>query len=63
MKQTNISLLLGHHDSSSDGSRYDQVDGAYFYLGYGDVYDLTPEAKALKESGAEFTLKSWVTFG
>jgi hypothetical protein len=61
--RTGIDLSLGHHDSDGDGSRYDEVDGAYFALKWSDVYELTTQAIALRNMGAVFTLKSWVTYG
>lgn len=61
--RTGIDVSLGFHDSDSEGSRYDEVDGAYFALKWSDVYEETVQATALRNMGAVFTLKSWVTYG
>lgn len=59
---TGVGVELAYHDRQDDGSRYDQVDGAFFALDYRDVYELTPAAKKLKET-AGFEEKYFVVFG
>lgn len=61
---TNMNIYLNYHNSSDDGDRYDQVDGAYFALDFLEVYELTPNAKRLKQiQGVDFDIKSFVVFG
>ena len=60
-KATGLNLYANGHDADNDGSRYDEVNGFFWELG--NVNQLTPEAKALKDKGIEFGHKNWVTFG
>jgi hypothetical protein len=58
--KTKVDLYLCFHDSDDQGSCYDMVNGAYWCLG--NVYQLTPEAKKLKET-VDFNDVYFVTFG
>lgn len=60
-EKTGIDINLCHHSADDDGDCYDEVDGAYFELDFGDVYQLTPEAKALQKT-AGFEMKFFVKF-
>lgn len=61
---TNMNIYLNYHNSSDDGDRYDQVDGAYFALDFVEVYELTSNAKRLKQiQDVDFDIKSFVVFG
>lgn len=62
-RQTSIGLEVRHHDSSDSGSRYDDVDGAFFSLAWNDVYEYTGQMKALLDKGFKPEMKFWVTFG
>ena len=62
-KETNINLYLCYHNSSDDGSRYDEVDGAFWQLAYGDILQLTPSAQDLLNRGIFYDKKYWVTYG
>ena len=42
-KKTGLSLYLGFHDKTEEGDRYDDVDGAYFWVD--KVFTLTPAGK------------------
>lgn len=44
-----LELGMGYHDSDADGDRYDEVDGAYFYVD--GCYEPTPAAKKLLNDG------------
>ena len=56
-KQTGLPLGLGYHDTD-EGSRYDDIDGSYWWIG--NVYQMTPEAKRLED---KIQRKFFVTFG
>lgn len=57
-----FTLHLGYHDSDSEGGRYDDVDGVFFSLSYGEVYTIKPEARVLNEK-IGFEDKFFVTYG
>jgi len=59
-KATGVSIYTQGHDSEENGSRYDDVDGFFWEL---SVYQLTPEAQALKEKGIKFEDAYYVSFG
>ena len=59
-KATGVSIYTQGHDSEENGSRYDDVDGFFWEL---CVYQLTPEAQALKEKGIKFEDAYYVSFG
>ena len=51
-----MSIYLGYHNSEANGSRYDQVDGAYIALH--NAYQKRPEAEKI-----EFDTVAYVVFG
>lgn len=57
-EKTGLTLMLGYHDSESCGSRYDEVDGAYWAVD--GMYQLTPEGKNWQHTVER---KFFVTFG
>lgn len=59
---TGITINLEQHNSEDEGSRYDDVDGVFFQLDFFDVFDYTPEAKALKEK-VDIHFSNYVSFG
>lgn len=63
VQKTQIELMLEYHNTEEEGSRYDEVEGAFFALSYGDVFEYTPVANRLLNTGVKFDLKSWVVFG
>lgn len=44
-----LELYMGYHDCDAEGDRYDEVDGAYFWVD--GCYDPTPAAKGLLKDG------------
>jgi hypothetical protein len=62
-ERTGISLDICHHDSSGEGSRYDDVDGQFFVLNWNDCFKPSPEYQQLKERGINVDIKYWVTYG
>lgn len=64
LNKTMIGLELRYHDSNSQGSCYDDVDGAFFILNWSDVYQWTPEFKMLMQmDNVKPQVKYWVTYG
>lgn len=61
-KKTGLDLMLNNHDSDERGSANDEVDGPFWSLLFGDVYQLTPEAEKLKQT-VPFEIKRFVDFG
>lgn len=59
---TGVGIELCYHSQSDHGDKYDQVDGGYFALDWHDVYQMTPQAKALKEK-VHFEDQFFVTYG
>lgn len=57
-KKTGLGLGVGYHDSQDEGSRYDDVDGAYWWLD--GVMQYSPAGNKLKEL---ISRQFWVTFG
>lgn len=57
-KKTGLDLGLAYHSSSDDGDRYDDVDGAYWYVD--GMYQLTKAGKKMKKYVER---KNFVTFG
>jgi hypothetical protein len=53
-----LALDIGYHNSEDEGSRYDEVDGAFFCVG--GVYRLTPAGKRFRRS---IKRRFFVTFG
>ncbi len=62
--KTDIRIYLKYHDQEVDGDRYDEVDGAFFVLDWNDMYQLTPEAKALigNDVSDDIIVSHWVYF-
>ena len=60
-EKTQIRLYLGYHDADSEGDRYDDIDGVYFYLHWNDIYQYTDKAEKLGVD--KFNLLSWVVWG
>lgn len=61
--RTGLSLYAGYHDSETDGSTYDELDGEYWSLDGVSCY--TREAKSLLAGFGHdaIELKHFVTFG
>ena len=61
-ERTGLTLNISYHNED-EGSRYDDVIGIYWEVG--NIYQLTPQAKAFKEKYGDNTIKSsqFVTFG
>jgi hypothetical protein len=57
-EKTGLSIGIGHHNSDDEGSRYDDVDGAYWWVE--GMYMLTPEGEKVKHIVRRH---HWVTFG
>lgn len=55
---TSLSLELAYHDSTNNGDRYDDVNGAFWLVG--GTQDWTPAGKALEKSIKHV---QWVSFG
>lgn len=53
-----LTLHLGFHDKDSNGDKYDDVDGAFFWVG--EAYVLTPVAKHFQK---QIDRKFYVTGG
>jgi len=63
-ESTKLELNIGYHSCDDEGDRYDEVDGAYFYVS--GMYQLSPEGKELQEKlGGELAVERrfFVTFG
>jgi len=62
--KTDIRIYLKYHNQEIDGDRYDEVDGAFFVLDWNDMYQLTPEAKALigNDVSDDIIVSHWVYF-
>lgn len=60
--KTGLTLMLNNHNSEERGSANDEVDGPFWSLMFGEVYQLSPEAEKLKQT-APFELKHFVDFG
>jgi hypothetical protein len=60
-ESTGLTVGIGYHDSEDDGSRYDEIEGYYWWV-Y-EVYEMTKEAKSFEELGHSITRKQFVTFG
>lgn len=61
-ERSGLTLNISYHNED-EGSRYDDVIGIYWEVG--NIYQLTPQAKAFKEKYGDNTIKSsqFVTFG
>lgn len=55
---TGLQLDVSHHDSESEGDRYDDVDGVFWTVG--GVYQLTPAGKKYED---KITRSHYVIFG
>lgn len=62
-EKTEIGLYLAYHDNLNYGSAYDEIDGYYFALDWGDIYTFTPAAKLLQKLGVDFEDKDFVVYG
>ena len=61
-KETGLELGIGFHDQDETGDRYDDIDGAFFWID--GMYDLTPAGKALKDKcGDAVSRKFFVQYG
>ena len=47
--ETNISIWPEYHDRANEGDCHDMVDGLYFSVSFGDIYEPTKEYKNLQE--------------
>lgn len=61
-EKTGIKVYLGYHDKENNGDIYDEVEGLYFELDFGDVYQMTDEAIDLSRRAA-FGFESFVYYG
>jgi|SRR5690625_871327 len=61
MERTNLSIALEYH-SSDDGDCYDDVDGHYYTLDFGEVYGLSDDAIELSKK-IPFNFAYFVHFG
>lgn len=61
----NMLIHLNFHDSETYGDRYDDVDGEYYSISFGDVFTETKEAKKFKEEVgfSYYKISRFVTFG
>jgi hypothetical protein len=57
-KKTGLSLGVSYHDSESEGSRYDDVDGSYWWVE--GMYQLSPAGKKMEKVVQRMF---WVNFG
>lgn len=55
---TNLTLNINYHNISTEGDRYDDVDGVFWELG--NVTKLTPSAKKMEE---DIRYSRWVIYG
>lgn len=62
-EQTDLTLELGYHNREDDGDRYDEVDGHFFAVNFGEIYELTPVGKKAKEQGIDIKVKTYVSYG
>jgi hypothetical protein len=62
-EQTDLTLDLGYHNRDDDGDRYDEVDGCFFTVNFGEIYELTPVGKKAKEQGIDIKVKTYVSYG
>lgn len=60
---TDFTIDISYHDSSEEGDRYDEVDGCFFTINFGEFYEMTPFAKKAKQQGIEIDLKTYVSYG
>jgi hypothetical protein len=57
-RETGLRVYLSHHDSEVHGSRYDDVDGTFWWVA--GMRQYTPEGEKIAEIVARST---WVEFG
>ena len=57
-KKTQLEIGIGYHNSDDEGSRYDDVDGAYWWVS--GMYELTEAGKKMEDIVRRHF---WVTFG
>jgi len=57
-KETGLTVFIGYHDSGSNGSCYDAVDGVYWWVD--GMYELTPAGDKMK---GIVSREGWVTYG
>lgn len=57
-----LSINCGYHDVSERGDRYDDIDGGFFYLDFGEIYELSDKAKMLQKD-VPFQISQFVVFG
>jgi hypothetical protein len=62
-EKTDLTLDLGYHNKDDDGDRYDEVDGYFFTVDFGEIYELTPLGKKVKEQGVDIGVKTYVSYG
>ena len=48
-QETGLNLEVDFHDVDNDGDRYDEVDGLFFSFDNFDLYEPTPQFKALQD--------------
>jgi hypothetical protein len=59
-EKTKLELEIMYHDSE-EGDRYDDVEGVFFDVV--GVFDVTPEARKLLDSGIEIRRAGYVIYG
>ena len=61
-EKTGIKVYLGYHDKENNGDIYDEVEGLYFELSFGDVYQMSENAIDLSRK-ATFGFEYFVHYG
>jgi len=57
-----LNIALGYHDKKEQGDIYDDVSGGYFAIDFGDVYEVTEQAKNMQKD-IPFEISQFVVFG
>lgn len=60
-KITGLVLYISYHNSEENGSRYDEVEGAFWEVG--NITQPTKEALAARKKGVNLKRKFYVTYG
>ena len=56
-----LNIALGYHDKKERGDIYDDVSGGYFVIDFGDVYEVTEQAKNMQKD-IPFEISQFVVF-
>jgi len=60
-KKYKLNITLGYHNEEQ-GDIYDDVSGGYFTINFGDVYEVTEQAKNMQKD-IPFEISQFVVFG